>query len=36
MALGAAALCFSLVRTLAADIGRLRARGNATENRGEP
>jgi TRAP-type C4-dicarboxylate transport system permease small subunit len=36
MALGAAALCFSLVRTLAADIVRLRAHGNATENRGEP
>jgi TRAP-type C4-dicarboxylate transport system permease small subunit len=36
MALGAAALCFSLVRTLAADIARLRAHGEATEGRSEP
>jgi len=36
MALGAAALCFSLVRTLAADVARLRACRRATEGRGEP
>jgi hypothetical protein len=36
MMLGAAALCFSVVRTLAADVGRLRALGRTTEGAGEP
>jgi TRAP-type C4-dicarboxylate transport system permease small subunit len=36
MVLGAAALCFSVVRTLAADIARLRAFGKTTEGAGEP
>ena len=36
MMLGAAALCFSMLRTLAADIARLRAFGKPTEGSGEP
>ena len=36
MMLGAAALCFSMARTLAADVGRLRAFGKTTEGAGEP
>jgi TRAP-type transport system small permease protein len=36
MLLGAAALCFSMVRTLAADVERLRAFGTAAEGTGEP
>src|SRR5580700_4480793 len=36
MMLGAAALCFSMVRTLAADIARLRAFGKTTEGAGGP
>ena len=36
MMLGAAALCFSMVRTLAADVARLRAFGKATEGASEP
>jgi hypothetical protein len=36
MMLGAAALCFSMLRTLAADIARLRTRGKTTEGFGEP
>ena len=36
MMLGAAALCFSMLRTLAADIARLRALGKPTEGSGEP
>jgi TRAP-type C4-dicarboxylate transport system permease small subunit len=36
MMLGAAALCFSMLRTLAADVGRLRAFGKTTEGAGEP
>jgi TRAP-type transport system small permease protein len=36
MMLGAAALCFSMVRTLAADIARLRALGKTAEGAGEP
>jgi len=32
MALGAAALCFSMMRTLAADVARLRARGDTAED----
>jgi TRAP-type C4-dicarboxylate transport system permease small subunit len=36
MMLGAAALCFSMVRTLAADVTRLRAFGKTTEGAGEP
>ena len=32
MMLGAAALCFSMVRTLAADVARLRAHGDAMED----
>jgi TRAP-type C4-dicarboxylate transport system permease small subunit len=36
MMLGAAALCFSMARTLAADVGRLRAIGKTTEGAGEP
>ena len=36
MMLGAAALCFSVVRTLAADVARLRALGTTTEGAGEP
>jgi TRAP-type transport system small permease protein len=36
MMLGAAALCFSMVRTLAADVARLRAFGKTTEGAGEP
>ena len=36
MMLGAAALCFSMLRTLAADIARLRALGKTTEGSGEP
>jgi TRAP-type C4-dicarboxylate transport system permease small subunit len=36
MMLGAAALCFSMVRTLAADVGRLRALGRTTERASEP
>ena len=36
MMLGAAALCFSVVRTLAADIARMRALGTTTEGAGEP
>jgi TRAP-type C4-dicarboxylate transport system permease small subunit len=35
MMLGAAALCFSMVRTLAADVGRLRAFGKTAEGAGE-
>ena len=36
MLLGAAALCFSMLRTLLADLARLRAPGKATEGAGEP
>jgi TRAP-type C4-dicarboxylate transport system permease small subunit len=36
MMLGAAALCFSVARTLAADVARLRAFGKTTEGPGEP
>ena len=36
MMLGAAALCFSVVRTLVADIARMRAFGKTTEGAGEP
>jgi TRAP-type transport system small permease protein len=36
MMLGAAALCFSMVRTLAADASRLRAFRKTTEGAGEP
>src|ERR1700686_4604676 len=36
MMLGAAALCFSMVRTLAADIARMRALGKTAEGSGEP
>jgi TRAP-type transport system small permease protein len=36
MMLGAAALCFSMARTLAADVARLRALGRATERASEP
>jgi hypothetical protein len=36
MMLGAAALCFSMLRTLAADFARLRALGKTTEGAGEP
>ena len=36
MVLGAAALCFSMVRTLAADIARLRASARTPEGDGEP
>lgn len=36
MALGAAALCFSMLRTLAADIARLRQPAKATGGIGEP
>jgi len=36
MMLGAAALCFSMIRTLAADIARLRAFGTTTEGAREP
>ena len=36
MVLGAAALCFSVLRTLAADVARLRALGKTTEGAGEP
>jgi TRAP-type transport system small permease protein len=36
MMLGAAALCFSMVRTLAADIARVRACGKIAEGAGEP
>ena len=36
MMLGAAALCFSMVRTLAADVARLRAFRKTTEGAGEP
>jgi TRAP-type C4-dicarboxylate transport system permease small subunit len=36
MMLGAAALCFSMVRTLAADVARLRAFGKTAEGAGEP
>jgi TRAP-type transport system small permease protein len=36
MILGAAALCFSVARTLAADIARMRALGTTTEGAGEP
>jgi len=36
MMLGAAALCFSMVRTLAADVARLRAFGKPMEGAGEP
>jgi TRAP-type C4-dicarboxylate transport system permease small subunit len=36
MMLGAAALCFSMLRTLAADVARLRALGKPTEGSGEP
>ena len=36
MMLGAAALCFSMLRTLAADIGRLRAFSKTTEGNREP
>jgi TRAP-type C4-dicarboxylate transport system permease small subunit len=36
MMLGAAALCFSMLRTLAADIVRLRAFGKTAEGAGEP
>ena len=36
MMLGAAALCFSMLRTLAADVGRLRAFGKTTEGNREP
>jgi TRAP-type C4-dicarboxylate transport system permease small subunit len=36
MLLGAAALCFSMLRTLAADVVRLRTDGQTTEGGGEP
>jgi len=36
MMLGAAALCFSMVRTLAADVARLRAHGDTAEGADEP
>ena len=36
MALGAAALCFSMLRTLAADVARLRNTGTKAEGAGEP
>jgi TRAP-type C4-dicarboxylate transport system permease small subunit len=36
MVLGAAALCFSMLRTLAADVARLRNFGKAAEGAGEP
>jgi TRAP-type C4-dicarboxylate transport system permease small subunit len=36
MMLGAAALCFSMLRTLIADVARLRASGKTTEGAGEP
>jgi TRAP-type C4-dicarboxylate transport system permease small subunit len=36
MMLGAAALCFSVARTLAADVARLRATGKTAERAGEP
>jgi TRAP-type C4-dicarboxylate transport system permease small subunit len=36
MMLGAAALCFSVARTLAADVARLRAIGKTAEGAGEP
>jgi TRAP-type C4-dicarboxylate transport system permease small subunit len=36
MMLGAAALCFSMARTLAADVARLRALGRTTEGASEP
>jgi TRAP-type transport system small permease protein len=36
MMLGAAALCFSFARTLAADVARLRAIGKTAERAGEP
>jgi TRAP-type C4-dicarboxylate transport system permease small subunit len=36
MMLGAAALCFSVARTLAADVARLRAFGKTTEGASEP
>ena len=36
MMLGAAALCFSVARTLAADVARLRATGKTAEGAGEP
>jgi TRAP-type C4-dicarboxylate transport system permease small subunit len=36
MTLGAAALCFSMVRTLAADVARLRAFGKTPEGASEP
>lgn len=36
MAVGVAALCFSVVRTLAANIARLRERDKTTESVGEP
>jgi TRAP-type C4-dicarboxylate transport system permease small subunit len=36
MMLGAAALCFSVARTLAADVARLRATGTTAERAGEP
>src|ERR1700722_15384188 len=36
MRLGAAALCFSVARTLAADVARLRAIGKTAERAGEP
>ena len=36
MMLGAAALCFSMVRTLAANVARLRAFGKTTEGASEP
>ena len=36
MALGAAALCFSMLRTLVADLARLRKAGNPTGGAGEP
>jgi TRAP-type C4-dicarboxylate transport system permease small subunit len=36
MALGAAALCLSMLRTLVADLARLRRAGNAAEGAGEP
>ena len=34
--LGAAALCFSMVRTLAADVARLQALKTTAEGAGEP
>jgi hypothetical protein len=36
MMLGAAALCFSMARTLAADVARLRALGRTTGRASEP